>query len=93
LSINIDNNISTSTITNINITTPKKLVDQLTSLYTCCVIHATIEAKISKDIQFDIHFSVISSPSRINPIAPTVITKADNKRFGKVGCMTVVHKI
>ena len=45
--------------------------------YIFWVIPATIDAKISKETQLDIHFSVINSPIHINNTDPTVITNAD----------------
>jgi hypothetical protein len=88
--IKIDNKTNTNTITIINKKTPRKLVDQVTLLYTWLVIQDTIEANISNDIQLEIHFSVISSHNHIKPTAHTVITKADKNKLTIVGWITVV---
>gem|GEM_PF-973753 len=70
----IANRIKTSTITSINASIPaKSAVPHEKLAYTSCVIPATIDEKIIKETQLDIHFSVINSPNRINSIDPTVI--------------------
>jgi hypothetical protein len=80
-------------ITIINTNTHQKFVDHETSPYTCCVIHATIEANISIDTQFQIHFSVISSQIHISHIAQTVITNAERIIFGNVVAIIFPHNI
>jgi len=61
----------------INKTTQMILSVEATLPYICWVIPATIDAKISKETQLEIHFSVINSPIHIKSTDPTVITNAD----------------
>lgn len=78
----IERKISTSTITSIKTTIPRTLSVPATLEYIFCVIPATIDAKIKREIPLDTPFSVISSPSHINQIAPTVMTNADKITVG-----------
>ncbi|MEI8091173.1 MAG: hypothetical protein WCG98_02755 [bacterium] len=84
LRINIDKKISTNTMTSINTMTHKTLVELDTLEYIFCTIPDTIDAKISKDTQLEIPFSVINSPNHIRNTDPTVMTTADNNTLGKV---------
>jgi hypothetical protein len=59
--------------------------------YTLCVIHATIDEKISIDIPLAIHFSVINSHNRINNTEPIVIAKAANINVPAEVSMTFPH--
>ena len=76
--MNIDKTIRTNTITSININIHHRLVVHEKLPYTLCVIHATIDEKISIDIPLAIHFSVINSHNRINNTEPIVIANAAN---------------
>jgi hypothetical protein len=80
---------SINTIININI--HKRLLVQEKLQYTLCVIPATIEEKINIDIQFETHFSVISSHSRISNTQPTVIAMAANNRVVGHVSITLPH--
>jgi hypothetical protein len=76
LRIRIDNNTSTTTITNIKTITPKILDDAEILENTLLEIPEIIEAKINKLTPLEIPFSVINSPIRINNIEPTDKVKA-----------------
>ena len=76
--MNIERIISTSTIASINNNTYIQFVHPVRLVYPFWNIPATIEAKISNDIPFDTHFSVINSQSHISHTAHTVSTNATN---------------
>lgn len=68
---------SPSTTTIIKMNTPNALEEPAMLPYTFWVIPETMDAKISKETQLEIHFSVINSPIRMSRTEPTVITNAD----------------
>jgi hypothetical protein len=90
--IKIESNIKTSTKTSINTMTHKILVEPETSAYIFCTIQETIDANISNETQFQIHFSVINSPNHIKRTDHIVITKAVIITFGKAVLITLPHK-
>ena len=73
----IESNTNPNTMTNMKINTQKIFSVDTILEYTFCVIPATIEAKISNEIPFEIHFSVINSHIRISNTDHTVITNAE----------------
>lgn len=79
----IESNTNQSTIISINKITHTTLSVLATLEYICWVIHATIDAKISNETQFETPFSVISSPIHIKRTDQTVITNADNNKVPK----------
>jgi hypothetical protein len=89
--MNIDNTISTNTITSININIHHRLVVHEKLPYTLCVIQATIDEKISIDIPLAIHFSVINSHNHINNTEPIVIADAANIKVPAEVSITFPH--
>jgi hypothetical protein len=81
--MNTERRIRTNTITNINNNTYNQSVHPVKLLYHFWNIPETIEAKINNDIQFEIHFSVISSHNHISITAHTVSTNATNNTVVK----------
>ena len=76
----IESNINPNTMTSMKINTQRMLSVDAMLEYIFWTIHDTMDAKISNEVPFDTHFSVINSQIRISNTDQTVMTNAERTR-------------